>query len=85
MYKNIVRLFLQANAYNQLSPLKPTIIRILESKHGPTYWIVEQADKMVETTEQRKRVSMGLTDSRKTAKNLADSRKNWKTLTVSRK
>ena len=31
-----------------------------------------------------KRVSMGLTDRRKTAKNLADSRKNWKILTVSR-
>ena len=31
------------------------------------------------------RVSMGLTDSRKTAKNLADSRKTWKILTVSRK
>ena len=31
------------------------------------------------------RVSMGLTDSRKTAKNLVDSRKNWKILTVSRK
>ena len=31
------------------------------------------------------RVSMGLTDRRKTAKNLADSRKNWKILTVSRK
>ena len=32
-----------------------------------------------------KRVSMGLTDRRKTAKNLVDSRKNWKVLTVSRK
>ena len=32
-----------------------------------------------------KRVSMGLTDSRKTAKNLVDSRKNWNILTVSRK
>ena len=32
-----------------------------------------------------KRVSMGLTDRRKTAKNLADSRKNLKNLTVSRK
>ena len=32
-----------------------------------------------------KRVSMGLTDRRKTAKNLVDSRKNWKILTVSRK
>ena len=32
-----------------------------------------------------KRVSMGLTDSRKRAKNLADSRKTWKILTVSRK
>ena len=52
MYKNIVRLFLKANAYNQLSPLKPTIIRILESKHGPTYWIIEHADKMVKTIEQ---------------------------------
>ena len=31
------------------------------------------------------RVSMGLTDRRKTAKNLADSRKNGKILTVSRK
>ena len=31
------------------------------------------------------RVSMGLTDRRKTAKNLVDSRKNWKMLTVSRK
>ena len=30
-----------------------------------------------------KRVSMGLTDRRKTAKNLVDSRKNWKTLIVS--
>ena len=30
-------------------------------------------------------VSMGLTDSRKTAKNLADSRNNGKALTVSRK
>ena len=53
MYKNIVKLFLQANAYNQLSPLKPTIIRILESKHGPTYWIIEHTDKMVKTAEQR--------------------------------
>ena len=32
-----------------------------------------------------KRVSMGLTDRRKTAKNLVDSRKDWKILTVSRK
>ena len=32
-----------------------------------------------------RRVSMGLTDRRKTAKNLVDSRKNWKILTVSRK
>ena len=32
-----------------------------------------------------KRVSMGLTDRRKTAKNLVDSRKNWQILTVSRK
>ena len=32
-----------------------------------------------------KRVSMGLTDRRKTAKNLVDSRKNWKNLTVNRK
>ena len=32
-----------------------------------------------------KRVLMGLTDRRKTAKNLVDSRKNWKVLTVSRK
>ena len=31
------------------------------------------------------RVSMGLSDRRKTAKNLVDSRKNWKFLTVSRK
>ena len=31
------------------------------------------------------RVSIGLTDSRKTAKNLVDSRKNGKILTVSRK
>ena len=31
------------------------------------------------------RVSMGLTDRRKTAKNLVDSRKNWKILTVNRK
>ena len=31
------------------------------------------------------RVSMGLTDGRKTIKNLVDSRKNWKILTVSRK
>ena len=31
------------------------------------------------------RVSMGLTDRRKTAKKLVDSRKNWKILTVSRK
>ena len=53
MYKNIVRLFLQANAYNQLSPLEPTIIRILESKHGPTHWTIEHADKMVKTSEPR--------------------------------
>ena len=32
-----------------------------------------------------KRVSMGLTDRRKTAKNLVDSRKTWKISTVSRK
>ena len=32
-----------------------------------------------------KRVSMGLTDRRKTTKNSVDSRKNWKILTVSRK
>ena len=31
------------------------------------------------------RVSMGLTDRRKTTKNLVDSRKNWNILTVSRK
>ena len=30
------------------------------------------------------RVSMGLTDRRKTAKTLVDSRKKWKILTVSR-
>ena len=52
MYKNIGRLFLQANAYNLLFSLKLSIIRILESKHGPTYWIIEHADKMVKTTEQ---------------------------------
>ena len=34
---------------------------------------------------KEKRVSMGLTDRRKTAQNLVDSRKNWKFLTVSRK
>ena len=33
----------------------------------------------------KKRVSMGLTDRRKTTKNLFDSRKNWKILTVSHK
>ena len=32
-----------------------------------------------------RRVLMGLTDRRKTAKNLVDSRKNWKILTVNRK
>ena len=32
-----------------------------------------------------RRVSMGLTDRRKTAKNLVDSRKNWKILTIIRK
>ena len=32
-----------------------------------------------------KRVSMGLTDRRKTAQNLVGSRKNWKILTVNRK
>ena len=36
-------------------------------------------------TISKMRVSMGLTDRRKTAKNLVDSRKNWKILTVSRK
>ena len=35
--------------------------------------------------ESAKRVSMGLTDRRKTAKNLVESRKNWKILTVSGK
>ena len=37
------------------------------------------------TKDLRKRVSMGLTDRRKTAKNLVHSRKNWKISTVSRK
>ena len=32
-----------------------------------------------------RRVSVGLTDRRKTAKNLTDSRKNWKILAVIRK
>ena len=32
-----------------------------------------------------KRVSMGLTDRRKTTKNLVDRRKNWQILIVSRK
>ena len=39
----------------------------------------------LDLTEMLKRVSMGLTDRRKTAKNLVDSRKTWKILTVSRK
>ena len=42
-------------------------------------------DVIAETNQHILRVSMGLTDRRKTAKNLADSRKNWKILTVSRK
>ena len=36
-------------------------------------------------TGPTKRVSMGLTDWRNTAKNLVESRKNWKILTVNRK
>ena len=38
-----------------------------------------------EKTYIYRRVSMGLTDRRKTTKNLVGSRKNWKILTVSRK
>ena len=37
------------------------------------------------TNPRGMRVSMGLTDRRKTAKNLADSRKNWNILAISRK
>ena len=39
----------------------------------------------LQTRETTMKVSMGLTDRRKTAKNLVDSRKNGKILTVSRK
>ena len=42
--------------------------------------------KLTELEQKRfERVSMGLTDRRKTAMYLVDSRKNWKILTVSRK
>ena len=40
---------------------------------------------LIETGSLFERVSMGLTDRRKTVKNLVDSRKNRKILTVSRK
>ncbi len=39
----------------------------------------------LDNVKTNKRVSMGLTVSRKTAKNLAVRRKKWKFLTVSRK
>ena len=45
----------------------------------------EAPDKNTSSQRAFMRVSMGLTDRRKTAKNLVDSRKNWKILTVSRK
>ena len=41
--------------------------------------------QFLENICSEERVSMGLTDRRKTAKNLVDSRKTWKILTVSRK
>ena len=49
------------------------ILNLRSSENVPAY------------TLAAKRVSMGLTDRRKTAKNLVDSRKNGKILTVSRK
>ena len=47
--------------------------------------LAEASKFMIGQFRSYMRVSMGLTDSRKTAKNLVDSRENWKILTVSRK
>ena len=47
--------------------------------------LAEASKFMIGLFRSYMRVSMGLTDSRKTAKNLVDSRENWKILTVSRK
>ena len=47
--------------------------------------LAEASKFMIGPFRSYMRVSMGLTDSRKTAKNLVDSRENWKILTVSRK
>ena len=48
-------------------------------------WFDQNFRQIVSMSEKTlKRVSMGLTDRRKTAKNLADSLKNWKILAVNR-
>ena len=54
----------------------------------PLHWYLTKSEKEIYRKEYNifsKRVSMGLTDRRKTTKNLVDSRKNWKILTVRRK
>ena len=54
---------------------RPKLVQFQRNFYSKSYWYPEDL----------KKVSMGLTDRRKTAKNLADSLKNWKILAVSRK
>ena len=49
------------------------------------FYFVQDCSLLLFRSLPSNRVSVGLTDRRKTARNLVDSRKNWKTLTVSRK
>ena len=60
-------------------------IGFLEKKMIPSKAQLSDFRTLSHTKLLEKRVLMGLTDRRKTAKNLVDSRKNWKNLTVSRK
>ena len=54
-----------------------------DTVHKKKFWFIHRLTPLVQLCY--KRVSMGLTDRRKTGQNLVDSRKNWKNLTVSRK
>ena len=57
----------------------------LRKKQSSPYTVTFSFLIFTSAEREVKRVLMGLTDRRKTAKNLVDSRKNWKILTVSRK
>ena len=61
-------------------------IGVDEKKKKVIWEVIRVGERMAEPGDMPlMRVSMGLTDRRKTAKNLVDSRKNWKILTKSRK